>query len=61
MLTLQFLEVPDQIVILREASGMPRRVYMDGRGSIQMTRAELKGPSADLRDGEIALVDMDRA
>jgi hypothetical protein len=29
---LQILEAPDQIVILREASGIPRRIYTDGRG-----------------------------
>jgi hypothetical protein len=29
---LQFLEAPDQMVILREASGMPRRIYTDDRG-----------------------------
>jgi len=54
---LQFLEAPDQIVILREASGMPRRVYMDGRGHPDDLEPSWMGHSIGHWEGESLFVD----
>jgi hypothetical protein len=53
---LQFLEAPDQIVILREASGIPRRIYMDGRHPDDLDPSWM-GHSIGHWDGETLVVD----
>src|SRR4029079_136624 len=50
-------EAPDQIVILREASGMPRRVYMDGRGHPDDLEPSRVGHSIGHWEGESLFVD----
>ena len=54
---LQFLEAPDQIVILREASGMPRRIYTDGRAHPEDLEPSWMGHSIGHFDGETLVVD----
>jgi hypothetical protein len=54
---LQFLEAPDQIVILREASGMPRRIYLDGRRHPDDVEPSWMGHSIGHWDGETLVVD----
>jgi hypothetical protein len=54
---LQFLEAPDQIVILREASGMPRRIYMDGREHPADLEPSWMGHSIGHWEGEMLVVD----
>jgi hypothetical protein len=54
---LQLLEAPDQIVILRESSGMPRRIYMDGRGHPEDLEPSWMGHSIGRWDGETLVVD----
>ena len=54
---LQFLEAPDQIVILREASGLPRRIYMDGRGHPGDLEPSWMGHSIGHWDGDTLVVD----
>jgi len=54
---LQLLEAPDQIVILREASGMPRRIYTDGRGHPEDLEPSWMGHSIGRWDGETLVVD----
>ncbi len=54
---LQFLEAPDQIVILREASGMPRRIYIDGRGHPDDLEPSWMGHSIGHWDGDTLVVD----
>ena len=41
---MQILEAPGQFVIMRETSGMPRRIYTDGRGHPRGSRADVDGP-----------------
>ena len=40
---IELLEAPDQIVILRESSGMPRRIYTDGRRHPEDARPDVDG------------------
>jgi hypothetical protein len=54
---LQLLEAPDQIVILREASGMPRRIYTDGRAHPDDLEPSWMGHSTGHWDGETLVVD----
>jgi hypothetical protein len=54
---LQLLEAPDQIVILRESSGMPRRIYMDGRGHPEDLEPSWMGHSIGRWDGDTLVVD----
>jgi hypothetical protein len=54
---LQLLEAPDQIVILREASGMPRRIYTDGRGHPEDLEPSWMGHSIGHWDGDTLVVD----
>jgi hypothetical protein len=54
---LEFLEAPDQIVILREASGMPRRIYIDGRGHPEDLEPSWMGHSIGRWEGETLVVD----
>jgi hypothetical protein len=54
---LQLLEAPDQIVILRESSGMPRRVYTDGRGHPDDLEPSWMGHSIAHWDGDTLVVD----
>ncbi len=54
---IQLLEAPDQIVILRESSGMPRRIYMDGRGHPEDLEPSWMGHSIGRWDGETLVVD----
>jgi hypothetical protein len=54
---LQILEAPDQIVILREASPMPRRIYTDGRGHPEDVEPTWMGHSIGRWDGDVLVVD----
>jgi len=54
---LEFLEAPDQIVILREASGMPRRIYMDGRAHPEDLEPSWMGHSIGRWEGDTLVVD----
>ena len=56
---IQLLEAPDQIVILREASGIPRRIYTDGRGHPPEDElvATWNGHSIGTWDGDVLVVD----
>jgi hypothetical protein len=54
---IQFLEAPDQIVILREATGMPRRIYIDGREHPQDLEPSWMGHSIGRWEGEVLVVD----
>src|SRR5262245_11470792 len=54
---LEFLEAPDQIVILREASGVPRRIYMDGRTHPEDLEPSWMGHSIGHWEGEMLFVD----
>jgi hypothetical protein len=54
---IQLLEAPDQIVVLRESSGMPRRIYMDGRGHPEDLEPSWMGHSIGRWDGETLVVD----
>jgi hypothetical protein len=54
---LQFLEAPDQIVILRESSGMPRRIYMDGRAHPDDLEPSWMGHSVGHWEGDMLVVD----
>jgi len=54
---LQFLEAPDSVVILRESSGMPRRIYTDGRGHPDDLETGWMGHSIGHWDGETLVVD----
>jgi hypothetical protein len=54
---LQILEAPDQVVILREASGMPRRIYTDDRGHPADVEPSWMGHSTGHWDGDVLVVD----
>jgi hypothetical protein len=56
---IQLLEAPDQIVIVREASGIPRRIYTDGRGHPPEDEmvATWNGHSIGTWDGDVLVVD----
>jgi hypothetical protein len=54
---LEFLEAPNQIVILRESSGMPRRVYVDGRAHPEDLEPSWMGDSIGYWQGEMLVVD----
>ena len=56
---LQFLEAPGELVILREASGIPRRIYLDGRGHPPDDEivATWNGHSTGKWDGDVLVVD----
>jgi len=54
---LQILEAPDQFVILREASGMPRRIYTDGRHHPEDAEPTWMGHSIGTWDGDTLVVD----
>jgi hypothetical protein len=54
---LQILEAPDQIVILREASGMPRRIYLDGRAHPEELEPTWMGHSIGTWSGDTLVVD----
>ena len=54
---IQVLEAPDQIVILREASGMPRRIYTDGRGHPDDLEPSWMGHSVGRWEGDTLVVD----
>lgn len=54
---LQILEAPDQIVILREASGMPRRIYTDGRGHPDDVEPTWMGHSVGTWHGDTLVVE----
>jgi hypothetical protein len=54
---IQILEAPDQLVILREASGMPRRIYTDGRGHPEDLEPSWMGHSIGRWEGEVLVVD----
>jgi len=54
---LQLLEAPDQIVILRESSGMPRRIYTDGRGHPDDVEPSWMGHSIGRWDGDTLVID----
>jgi len=54
---LQLLEAPDQLVVLRESSGMPRRIYMDGRGHPEDLEPSWMGHSIGRWEGDTLVVD----
>jgi hypothetical protein len=54
---LQIVEAPDQLVILREASGIPRRIYTDGRGHPEDLEPTWMGHSIGTWDGATLVVD----
>jgi hypothetical protein len=54
---IQLLEAPDQVVILREASGMPRRIYTDGRGHPEDLDPTWMGHSIGTWEGDVLVVD----
>ena len=56
---IQLLEAPGELVILREASGIPRRVYLDGRGHPPDDEivATWNGHSIGKWDGDVLVID----
>jgi hypothetical protein len=54
---IQLLEARDQIVILREASGMPRRIYTDGRTHPEDLEPTWMGHSIGQWEGDVLVVD----
>ena len=54
---IQLLEAPDQIVVLREATGMPRRLYTDGRGHPEDLEPSWMGHSVGHWEGDVLVVD----
>jgi hypothetical protein len=54
---IQFLQAPDQLVILREATGMPRRIYTDGRGHPEDLEPSWMGHSIGRWEGDVLVVD----
>jgi len=53
------IEAPGELVILREASGIPRRIYLDGRGHPPDDEivATWNGHSTGKWDGDVLVVD----
>jgi len=54
---IQILQAPDQIVILRESSVLPRRIYTDGRGHPDDLDPSWMGHSIGTWEGEVLVVD----
>jgi len=54
---IQVLESPGQIVIMREASDMPRRIYTDGRGHPSALDPSWMGHSIGRWEGDVLVVD----
>ncbi len=56
---IQLLEAPGELVILREASGIPRRIYTDGRGHPPEDElvATWNGHSIGTWEGDVLVVD----
>jgi hypothetical protein len=56
---IELLEAPGELVILREASGIPRRIYLDGRGHPAEDElvATWNGHSIGRWDGDVLVVD----
>jgi hypothetical protein len=54
---IQILQAPDQIAILRETGGLPRRIYMDGRGHPEDLEPTWQGHSIGLWEGDVLVVD----
>ena len=54
---IQFLEAPDQLVILREATGMPRRIYTDGRSHPEGVDPTWMGHSIGHWEGDVLVID----
>jgi len=54
---LQLLVAPDQIVIVREASGIPRRIYTDGRTHPKDLEPTWMGHSIGIWEDDVLVVD----
>jgi hypothetical protein len=54
---IQIVQAPDQLVILRESSVLPRRIYTDGRGHPAELDPSWMGHSIGSWDGDVLVVD----
>ena len=54
---IQILQAPDQIAILRETGGLPRRIYMDGRGHPEDLEPTWQGHSIGRWEDNVLVVD----
>ncbi|HZF30672.1 MAG TPA: hypothetical protein VE907_16270 [Gammaproteobacteria bacterium] len=54
---IELLQAPDQIVILRESSILPRRIYTDGRGHPEDLDPSWMGHSIGTWEGDVLVVD----